>query len=679
MHRTITTAIAIAQYLILAVCLAHVVGVEAATAPTATEFPRLDPPASGDYRKPNEAFIIRLAAPNNPAVSRLALELDNIDVTRRIAPVDDSYTVFRLQPHKPLGRGAHILRLVQYRADGAIVELARWTVQVRAVATKITPTLNIGLSGRIDEQPNTDATYRLAVQGSSRIEAYTDNGERRWSAVGDFLGNSSNPNGAGTQYQPLDMGGFLITRDSEHTNLSVGHHFPGAIQGVANGNLIVDGQLRRGVSGTLRAGPWDGAVTAFALRSESIHGFEHGFGVGDGDNRIAGGMLRMQPLANVAVGLGYVSGASNAVGFGTGAAFTGLSGNAVNLVVDSAWFDHRLGLRAEAAHSSVDLGGGFGELSDQAYAVNLTFRPKKGLQLGEHLLRWDFSLGYVDLGAGFRSIGNLGQIANLREYRVGLNVSTDTVSLNFTGSRAQDNVDSALYPSTRADTVNAVFGWQPKVSDDFGGWLFGQPYLSLSLLGDHRETVRMPAGSAAFPVDLTTRGYLLGARFAHPLGYWAVSGGTTTVDDATNLYPDMRYDSLTLDAGFQINKRYNLAPGLSYAVATDRATGVRTRTTGVHVSQYWAIVPERLDLQLGVSLNHIEASDDSQDTEQLAGNLRLSWYLQPFTLWLAGSYNEVDSRMLYSFAGMPLVYKQDDEAYQVLVGISYSFGGISFP
>lgn len=670
MNRPTALAVTIAKLVVAVVLLVPAMVI------AASHGPRLDPPAAGDYRKPKEPFVIRLAAPNNPAVSHLALELDNIDVTSRVEPVDDTYTIFRFEPYTPLNPGSHVLRLVEYMTNGAIVELARWTVKVRVVKTSITPALNIGVSARIDEKPSSDKPDRLAAQGSGHVDAYTDNGSRRWAATADLLIDSTTPDG---MPRAVDLGEFLVTRDSEHSNLSIGHHFPGAIQGVAEGNLVFDGYARRGISGTVHAGPLGSAITLFGLRTEQIRGFEHGFGIGDDNNRISGGMFRLQPFSNVALSLGYVSGGSTVVGFGTGAGYFGLSGNAANLVIDTTWFDRRLGLRAEAAHSSIDLGGGFGELSDQAYALNLTFRPNKGLHLGEHLLRWDLSLGYADIGSAFRSIGNLGQIANIREYRVGFNANTETLSLNLTGSRTRDNVDSAIYPSTRADTVNAVLGWQPKVSEDFGGWLFAQPYFSLSLLGDHRETVDMPVGSLAYPVDMTTRGYLLNASFAHPFGRWSISGGTTTVDDDTDLYPDMRYDTLALNVGFQVGKRYNLTTGLAYDVATDRSSGVSTRTASLQLSQYWVIIPERLDLQLGASLNHIEASNDSLDTEQLAGNLRLSWYQGPFTFWLAGNYSEVDSRMIYYFSGLPFLYQQDDETYRVLIGVSYSLGGISFP
>ncbi|MDN5938407.1 MAG: hypothetical protein L0H83_07065 [Salinisphaera sp.] len=650
-------------------------GAASALAPAWT--PRLDPPAAGAYRRPDEVFVIRLSAPFDPAAGRLALELDNIDVTDRVTAANDSYTLFTFQPYTRLARGPHVLRMVQYGADGSIVERGRWVVHVRVVDTKVSPALNVGLSQRLDEKPRSDEPTRFGAQGSSRIEAYTDNGNRRWSATGEFLGDSNTITGEGRR--PVDLGSFLIQRDAEHSNLTAGQHFPGAIQGVAQGNLIFDGYSRRGISATLRAGPWQGAVTTFILRTESIRGFEHGFGVGDDEHRISGGMARIQPLDNVALAVGYVSGEGAAPGFGTVAADAGMEGDAVNVVIDTNWFDRRLGLRAEAAHSRLELGAGYGEVSDQAYAFGMSFAPLEGLRLGDKLLRWDINLGYVNLGAAFRSIANLGQIANIEEYRAGFNGYLDTVSLNLTAARTEDNVDSALYPSTRAETVNAVLGWQPAVAPDAGGWLFAQPYFSLTVLGDWRKTVRSPEGAFAFPVDLTTRGYVANASFAHPYGRWAVSGGSTSVEDDTDFSADMRYDTAALDVSFQFGPRYSLAPGISYDVSSDLSNDVNVRTTSLRLSQYWAIIAETLDLQIGASLNHSEASNDTQDNEQLTGNLRLSWYLGAFTLWFAGNYFDAESRSQQTFGGTTFVFDQEAETYQVLLGVSLNLGGWSFP
>lgn len=651
----------------------------AAAGSAAALTPRLEPPAAGDYRQPEEPFVIRLSEPYPRDAGRLALELDNVDVTSRVQPADDTYTVFVYRPYTPLARGPHVLRLVEYADDGRIVERGRWTVRVRLVETRVSPTLNYGASHRIDEKPESGEPGRSQGQGSSRVEAYTDNGRRRYAANGDFLIDSNTGAATGADRRTVEIGDFLFSRDSAHTNVSAGHHFPGAIQGVAQGNLIFDGYQRRGLSATAHAGPWQSALTGFALRTESIRGFERGLGIGDDDNRLSGGMARVQPFANVAVAMGYVSGEGADAGFGTGASDAGLEGDAGNVVVDTVWFDRRLRLGTEAAYSNLDLGPGFGEVSDQAYAVSLAFAPHRGLALGDRLLRWDVTLGYVDLGAGFRSIGNLGQVANIREYRSGLNAYLGDVSLNLSGSRTEDNVDSDLYPSTRTETLNTVLGWQPGVAEDFGGWLFRQPYLSLTLQGDRRETVRQPPGSAAFEVDLTTRGYIANASFGHPFGRWALSGGTTLTDDDTDLTPDMRYDTAGLEIGLQFGARYSLAPGISYDTATDRDNQVSVRTTSLRLSQYLAILADTLDLQIGASLNRSGASDDTQETEQWTGDMRLSWYHGPVTLWLAGNYFEVDSRMVASFAGPPVVFEQDRDTYQVLMGISLNVTGVSFP
>ena len=60
--------------------------------------PQLEPPADPAGRGPAETFVIRLSAPYDAAAGRLALELDNVDVTQQVRPLDESYTVCELAP-----------------------------------------------------------------------------------------------------------------------------------------------------------------------------------------------------------------------------------------------------------------------------------------------------------------------------------------------------------------------------------------------------------------------------------------------------------------------------------------------------------------------------------------------------------------------------------------------------
>lgn len=632
--------------------------------------PALEPSADPAGRGPEEAFVIRLSAPYDATAGRLALELDNVDVTQRVRPLDESYTAFEFVPYTPLGRGQHLLRMVEYRNDGSIVERGRWAFTVHVTEAAFDVGTNVSVSHRLDEKPPGVAD-RTQGQGSVQWNAYSDNGSRRYAATGDLLIDTNSTAAFGGGHRAVDIGDYLLSRDTRHTNLSAGHHVPGAMQGLGQRNLIFDGYSRRGLSGTVHTENASTALTGFALRTESIRGFENGFGVGDADNRIVGAMLRVQPKSNVALGVGYVSGEGSEAGFATGAGGTPLEGDAGHVSLDTLWFEQRLSLRAEAAFSSVDLGEPFGKASDQAYVAGLALRPHHGLKIGERVIPWDFNLNYARIGSQFKSIANLQQVGNLEEIRAGLNAYAGTVSFNLGGARTEDNIDSDLYPSTRSDNVNVGLNWAPLVDEDFGGWLFARPSLGINYLGDWRETVRQPEGSLAFPTDAETRGYTTFASFAHPYGAWTVTWGTTQVEDHTDVVPDFRYESAGISASFRFGNRYSISPGLQFDVARDRDNETTRRTTNVNVSQSWMILVDRLYWTTSLGFNDSRISDDTNESQQFVANTTLSWQQGLFAFWLQGSYADTENQVLDFFSGMPGLFAQ--EQYQVFLGISMNW------
>lgn len=657
---------------VLACVLAACIGPFPAAAQEADWQPQLDPPASAAGRSPQEPFVIRLSAPYDAASGRLALELDNVDVTERVQPLDDTYTSFELVPYTPLARGPHVLRMVEYRNDGNIVELGRWTFDVHVMQSAFDLKSNAGASVRVNEDPKElFAAERTQGQGSVALNAYTENDARRYAMAGDFLIDTNTTAASG--HRAFDLGDFLLTRDTRHTRVALGHHVPGAAQGTAQRNLIFDGYARRGLSGTLRSGDSEVAVTGFALRTESIRGFEHGFGIGDADNRIAGAMLRFQPGSNVALGAGYVSGEGTDAGFGTGSGAAALRGEAANLALDTAWLEQRLSLRAEAAFSRVDLGETFGDATDQAWVAGFRWQPHQGLRLGEQLIPWNVDLNYARIGSRFLSIANPQQVANIEELRAGLNAWLGTVSLALTGARGEDNIDTDLYPVTRSDNLALAVNWTPAVEADFGGALFGQPTLGLNLLGDWRDTVHMPAESPALPLDFDTRGYTMFASFAHPYGTWSVTWAITNTEDHTDFSPDIRYESTGIASSFRLGERYSITPGLQLDVARDRGNGISQRAANVSVSQSWTILLDRLFWTTTVGYNRNRVSDASSRQSQVVSSTALSWQQGLFAFWLQGAWADSENEFLDFFSNVPTRFSQ--EQYQVFLGISMNWPG----
>lgn len=657
---------------VLLALLAGAMASGAASAQSADWQPNLEPPRNPPNRGPQEPFVIRLSAPYDASSGRLALELDNVDVTSRVRPLDTSYTVFELAPYAPMSRGSHVLRMVEYANDGSIVERGRWTFVVQVVESAFDSRVNTSASYRFDESP-ADLAWpgRTQAQGSMLFDAYTDNGARRYAAIGALLIDTNTPAGVVDAPDNVDLGDFLLSFDTRNVNVSAGHHVPGVAQGVAAGNLIYDGYPRRGLSGTVRSDAGTASITGYTLRTENIRGFEHGLGVGDPANRIAGASFRIQPADNVAVGVGFVDGEGSDAGFATGVSGTPLDGRASNVALDTLWLERRLSVRAEAAVSKVELGESFGDVSDQAYLAAMTWQPHQGLKLGERFIPWNLNLNYARIGAGFRSIANLQQVANVEEIRAGFNAYHAGVSLALAGARVEDNLESDLYPSTRSDNVNVSLSWTPAVDADFGGVLFARPTLGLNLLGDWRETARMPPASLALPTDLDTRGYTTFASFGHPYGSWTVTLGSTEIEDHTDVMPDQRYRSAGLSTSFQIGDRYSITPGVQYDVARDRDSGIERRSTNASLSQNWVLIADRLYWNLALGYNGNRLSDATSDQRQSFANTTLSWRQGLFTLWLQGAWSDIDNETFDMFSGVTSAFSRDQ--YQVLLGVSLNW------
>ena len=153
--------------------------------------PELRPLPDGEARGPQDPFVIELPAAYDRSEGELALELDNVDVTARVRPVDETYTLFRFTPYTPLARGEHVLRMVEYAAGGEIIERGRWRVTVQVSESGYRYGVNGDASQRIDEKPGVDDVDRGTLSGSASASGYHDNGERRYEAEAGLIVNSA--------------------------------------------------------------------------------------------------------------------------------------------------------------------------------------------------------------------------------------------------------------------------------------------------------------------------------------------------------------------------------------------------------------------------------------------------------------------------------------------------------
>ncbi len=625
--------------------------------------PELRPLPDDGARGPEDPFVIALPAAYDPAEGRLALELDNVDVTKRVRPLDDSYTVFRFVPYTPLARGEHVLRMVEYRADGEIVERGRWTFAIETVDAGAEYALGVGLSHRLDEDDAAADVDETQLQGGATLAAHHDDGRRRYQGDVQLTIDS-----AATDRDPdaraVELAQFLASRESSATRVAAGHETVGSAQGFDRGNLIFDGNSRRGVSGTLKLGTWDTALTGFVQRTEPLTGFEHGLGISDGDNRIAGGFARMQPARDTALGVGFVSGEGQIAGSGTVGDTTPLDGSAANIVIDQSWLDGALSARAELARTELDLGPDFDELSDQALAAQLQYRPSAAPG-------WQLGAGYVEIGPDFRSIANLGASADIEELRLTARRAPAGASVSFglEASRGEDNVDDRPLPATRKDNVTGDLRWEPRVSRDFGGPLFGRPVVTLLVYDETTETVDLPAGSLSLPIDTEIYGLGAAAGFDHPLGgRWSATFERRVFDDDEDVFADEESDYVELSANLALlDGDLNISPALAHDVLENRDSGVEQRDTELRFSHDWAF-SRRDSWALDWTVNHLRTSDDTTDTWTRTVDTRIEWQRRPFGWWISASWTSIEADGTAALDG-------GEDSWQVFAGVRVDLSG----
>jgi hypothetical protein len=129
-------------------------------------------------------------------------------------------------------------------------------------------------------------------------------------------------------------------------------------------------------------------LTAFAMRTETINGFRHGFGAGDSANRSDGVMLTTQPLTTrperLQVSALYLNAEGNPLGSSTAGYPESVRNDAAALAVDSLTFDQRVRLRGEYARSDTDFDGAgtlVGDESDSAHSLLAQYQhPQRELR-----------------------------------------------------------------------------------------------------------------------------------------------------------------------------------------------------------------------------------------------------------------------------------------------------------
>ncbi|OOG22014.1 hypothetical protein B1C78_15630 [Thioalkalivibrio denitrificans] len=611
----------------------------------------LEPPPEGYYR-PSDAFSFVVPADMPPErLQRLRLALNDIDVTAFVRREADR-AIF--SPPQPLAYGTHRLRLVEHAEDGAIHELALWTVQVRRSSAfqeaDGRANLDLALSNRVSDRRLDGGVPRNTAQGALTAEGRVADDD--WALRGHIglLHNSQ------TELMPRDQHVDLATGLVEGSRgpvvLRAGDH------AIPATGLVMRDFARRGLSGSLRFDDLRSEVTAFAMRTEAISGFHHRFGVGDTGHRTDGAMLSVAPLTDrperLQIQVLYLDASGSTVGSGTEGDTETSRGNASSVAVDSLLGEQRWRLRAELARSSArfDEAAPSVSESDTAHSLLAMYTHPQHLANGA-AFNWHAGAEHTLVGPWFFSLGNPALAADRRLVRAFSGFQWGGLGINGQVAREHDNVDDdPNLPRLRTDYLTLGTQYTPALVPREEGIarLFNQPSLALVIQDMAQRYDRVPAAFGGDDVDQDTRVIHAGLRFVPGTWAWDVSHTFTRFENHAGTQPDYDNGLTELGLDVMVGDRYSLRPRVQYNTLRDRDNDTTTRTTTAGLGVWAALVPGRVDVSLDYSLNRTKGGDDSVDTDTQTVTGMLNWQLRTprenrpgISLFASGSYQDNDN------------------------------------
>jgi hypothetical protein len=592
-------------------------------------------PAQAEPRGRSEPIVILLPADLDSATyERLAVELDDLDITAFAAVEDGTLT---LLPPEALSTGSHVLRLIERGEDGSILERGVWVLDIRHSESVRDLSLRADLAGEVNARvaDNGITTPSQHVTGESAGNAEAAAGGEQWrvSAQGNYLYNSQLE--LGLDQRNLDIGEYRLDGDIEDENffagLTVGDHDTGI------DNLLMQDFYRRGLS--FRAGTVDDSlsVIGFVQRPEALVGTRHVTGISHDEDRIQGASVSVRPVEalrdNVVLTGTFYTGEGSDGGFGIGTEEIINEGSGWSVAADTLWFDQSLRLRGEYAQSEFDFDGkdeGFGAEGAAAYGVLASLEPLRGATLEGNTFTWTLGVQREQVDTFFQSLAN----PSLQPDRETTSVFTDFFWDEFAAQLRVDhqlsNVDDLDYLPTDRN-INVYFNgtYTPFVDPLEDGSLpwYGQPFFGLSVAVFEIDRIDK---SDDFPDDdanNATRSVTVSTGANYESWSWNLSHTVYSFDDHVNVSSDTLNNTTGLSAYVLVNDWLTLSPSLQWDMFEDLDTGDNNEALNIGLGADITVIPETLTASLYYSLNHRLGDGDTPDSNSLNGEV--VWTLRP--------------------------------------------------
>jgi hypothetical protein len=646
------------------------------TAQAADWKPELLTPIKGGTQKPADA--IRIALPKVPeeVIQRLALELDDFDVTGMVVR-EGSQAVFT--PPQALAYGDHQLRLVEHLPDGNIVERGVWNFQVRKTSAfreaQLQAATNLIAGYRVADDDLPQPELRKSnYAGTAQLQGVLANGPWRTTGEMDLLYNSNKAlMPRGVENGNVDMGRFLLTGEAGPVVAQAGHHTIGP------DSLIMQGFNRRGVSLGLQSKSLASSITAFSQTTQDVIGFQEGLAIGNSENRTDGVSATVRPIPaykdNLLISAQYLSGEgpsqSGAVGTGVAGDPTKTSGNAGAVIADTLFLDKRMRIRGEYAFSRFDFDGQGRDTDlngtidsnqpvehDQAYQGLFTYTPWHNKVINNKPLAWNLGVENKKIGTYFKSPANPVGIADRESLRGFTGVNYSGVDVQVSIGRDTDNVnDIELLPQTETWQKVFVTTFVPQLNMQPGAdgkmpelpW-YGQPMLNLTWIDIDQDVEKSGAGLSTGALS-ATRTLSLNASFSYAT--WSYGLSHTIGQNDSTIAVDTKNRMTQLNANARIGEKLTVGPILQYNYIDESnppsgltAKNSTTKTLGLNAGYTFT---QRINATMGYNVNSQDATDNSVNTKSADWTGSLNWIALPaqgnvpgLTLSLEGLYHDAE-------------------------------------
>ncbi|MCX4187494.1 hypothetical protein [Methylophaga sp. OBS4] len=597
----------------------------------------------------SKLFIIDLPEDLDISVlTRLAVELDGIDIT---AGLDFEGSNFTYTPVEPLAPGLHLVRLVILQADGRVEEKAQWqlnidgqqhrsetepaqamTEQQRLAAeqwlrsSSFSSSNSVELSQRFAQSNIGAAPRHTILSGAGNTSAQFSGNNWQVNAQTNYFLQSEK--GLSLTGESIDIGEYQIAAKHSgallNSGFNMGHHSLGL------NSQLFSAQQRRGISLKLADVNNRVSTRVFAFRPDSVVGNSHFTGVSDNNNRLDGFSASIKPFASDAQALKltslYYEGQGSNAGTGISGTDVESEGSGWSLGLDKGFFGGKLRMMGEYARASFDADGKAGLTEeDKSNALNflLETRPFENLSFNSQPADLMLGIAYQKVDTFFASLANPGMAADRDMTSAYSNFYWNKFSANLQYSHETNNVeDLEGLPTDRLRNASWSGSYAFDPQQGKLSWL-GSPYLQLSGFIARLDRADTPDNYQGFDTDNAASSTTFGGGSNYENWFWSASHTYADFDDHAGVSGDTISRFSSVGAGWRPSSRLSVNTDLQYGVFESQTQNETTYTTNLNFGLLSLLIPNKLDLGFNYNLNLAGGDNDSPDRQLI--NAEIGW------------------------------------------------------